>query len=425
MAPTPGQSTLSARGRASLEPPPEYLQRSFAARANAYDASANPGGTVDFAVAENRVSLPLVASALAAAAARSPPPPSELVYGDMHGRLRLRRAIARLFSAHLFRTEVDADHLAVTSGAGSVLDLLAMSCCDAGDRVLVTAPGYKGFENDFSARAGCTVAVAELDPASGFCVSVESLQRGWEAAGGESSRIKMVVIASPNNPTGEVLSRESVRAIALWAREKGLHLVMDEIYGGSCHGTEGNEDRFISVVEVLGGELGDQVHVVWSFSKDFCISGSRVGVLLSKNEALLDIFRSQTYFSSPSANIQWTIADMLEDEAWVDSYMIENRRRLSIAYSTATDALNEIGIPFVPAKAGFFVCVDLRQWMYEVSQRAEYELWLKLCDAGVLLTPASQMFSSSYGWFRCCFAAVSERSAECGWHRVRKVLSAL
>lgn len=418
-------STLSARGRASLEPPPEYLQRSFEARANAYDESTNPEGTVDLSVAENRLSLPLVASALAAAAARSPPPPSELVYGDMHGRLRLRRALARLFTTHLVGTEVDADNLAVTSGAGSVLDLLAMSCCDAGDRVLVTAPGYKGFENDFAARAACTVAVAELDAASAFRVSAESLQRGWEAAGGESSRIKMVVIASPNNPTGEILSRERVRAIASWAREKGLHLVMDEIYGMSCHSAEGDDDRFSSVVEVLGGELGDQVHVVWSFSKDFCISGSRVGVLLTKNEALLDVFRGKTYFSSPSANIQWTIAEMLEDEPWVDEYIVENNRRLSIAYSRATAALREMGIPFVPAKAGFFVCVDLRQWMYEMSQRAEYELWLKLCDAGVLLTPSSQMFSSSYGWFRCCFAAVSERAAECGWRRVRKVLASV
>lgn len=170
-------STLSARGRAALSPLPEYLQRSVAARANAFNAVSNPDGTVDFAVAENRLSLPLVASALAAAAARSPPPPAELVYGDMHGRPRLRRAIARLFSAHLVGASVDADDLAVTAGAGSVLDLLATCCCEANDRVLVTAPGYNGFENDFAARASCAVAVAELDIKGGFQITVEALQR--------------------------------------------------------------------------------------------------------------------------------------------------------------------------------------------------------------------------------------------------------
>lgn len=191
----------------------------------------------------------------------------------------------------------------------------------------------------------------------------------------------------------------------------------------SCHGAEEGGERFTSVVETLGGDLGDRVHVVWSFSKDFCISGSRVGVLLSKNEALLRVFMRMTYFSSPAANIQWTIAEMLEDETWVDDYIVENNRRLSRGYATLTQTLGDIGIPFVPAKAGFFVCLDLRPWLKEESEESEYALWIKLCDAGVLLTPAAQMFSSAYGWFRCCFAAVSESAAERGWHRVRAVLA--
>lgn len=414
--------SLSSRGRAALAPPPEYLQKSFAARESAYDENLNPGGTVDFSVAENRLSLPLVAEALQKASVSSPCPPGELVYGDMHGRSRLRVALAQLFSEHLVKTPVGPDDLAVSAGAGSVLDLVATCCCETGDRVMVTAPGYKGFENDCMSRAGCELVASHLDAASGFKITVDALQKCWDDAGGEESRIKMVLLSSPNNPTGEILSRDIVIAVAEWTRAKNVHLVMDEIYGMSCYGASSPDEEFVSVMDVLDGDLGDRVHIVWSFSKDFCLSGSRVGVLLSKNKALLTIFMGLTYFSSPAANTQWTMAVMLEDEVWVSEFILENKRRLSEAYTSLCATLDAIGIPFVPAKAGFFVCLDLRKWMLREDADSEYGLWVKLCDAGVLMTPASQMFSSAHGWFRCCFAAVSTAGADTGWRRVREVL---
>jgi 1-aminocyclopropane-1-carboxylate synthase 1/2/6 len=421
MADGRAESTLSSRGRDALAPPPPYLGLSIAARADAYDAVDNPGGTVDFSVAENRLSLPLASEALSRAAAANPPPPSALHYGDMHGHAHLRTAVAALFRRHLTRADVRAEDLALSAGAGSVLDLVTACVCEAGDRVLVTAPGYRGLENDCGARARCTLVAAHLDAAAGFRVSVDALEKAWTASGGTESRVKLCIVSSPNNPTGEILDADTVRAVVVWSRSKGIHVVFDEIYAMSCFAAPAS-GGFTSVADALDGDLGDDVHIVWSFSKDFCLSGVRVGVLLSKNSALLRCFWSLTYFSSPSAQTQWALAGMLQDEEWVDTFIKENKRRLAAAYASAAAVMDDIGIPFLPAQAGFFLFIDMRRWMAGDGAAAEHALWLKLCDAKVLMTPAGQMMSNEFGWFRCCFATVSAATAEVAWSRVRKVL---
>jgi aspartate/methionine/tyrosine aminotransferase len=134
----PGSETLSARGRRALAPPPEYIQYAFMAWSNMFDADTNPTGFVDLSVAENRLSLPLVAERLCKA---TKAPEAFLTYDLMHGSLRLRTAIAALFSRGDFtRTRVSPENLAVVAGAGSVVDLMTSALCDEGDKVLITTP---------------------------------------------------------------------------------------------------------------------------------------------------------------------------------------------------------------------------------------------------------------------------------------------
>jgi 1-aminocyclopropane-1-carboxylate synthase 1/2/6 len=137
----PGSGLLSSRGREALAPPPEYLQYAFAAWTDSFDPDTNPTGYVDLSVAENRLSLPLVADRLEKAESA---PSTFLTYDQMHGSLRFRTAIAALFSRHDFtRTQVSPNHIAVTAGAGSVVDLMATALCEVGDRVLITTPAVR------------------------------------------------------------------------------------------------------------------------------------------------------------------------------------------------------------------------------------------------------------------------------------------
>jgi 1-aminocyclopropane-1-carboxylate synthase len=78
------------------------------------------------------------------------------------------------------------------------------------------------------------------------------------------------------------------------------------------------------------------VHIVFGFSKDFCGSGLRLGVLYSKNSALNMALGNLGYFCSVPAPLQMTLSKLLADDAWVDGFVAENRRRMLQAYTSLT-----------------------------------------------------------------------------------------
>lgn len=410
---TGSMATLSTRGRECIQPLPEYLQRSFVAWSDEYHPTKNPGGFINLAIAENLLSMQYVARQMSSA---PPIPPSNLTYDRPE---HFNGVIARFLSTHITNCAVSPNHIVVLNGATAVVDALATVLCDPGDKVLTTGPGYRGLELDVSGRAGAEIVIAALDDSSvdrNPLASVPALEKAWVDAGGTNSRIRMAIICSPNNPTGEVLPKDTVLDIVHWGRSKGLHLIFDEVYAKSVHS---ESVQFCSVAEALDGDLGIDVHIVWTFSKDLCVSGARIGVLYSQSSELLESINSfLAHFSSTSRHTQWALEHLLTDNAWLNEYFESNRRRLRVAYLRFIGILEELGIPYMPADAGFFVWVNLRRWMQGVSREHEMELWRKICDCKVLLTPASQCFGSQYGYFRVCFAAVDIATCELAWNKI-------
>lgn len=405
-------ATLSIRGRESVKPLPEYLVRSFAAWGDEYNSIDNPDGFINLAVAENLLSLSFVSSHLSSA---PPVPAHNLTYGNPD---HFNEVIAKFFSAHITTRPVSPDHVTVLNGATSVIDALATVLCDPGDKVLTTGPGYRGLELDVSARAGAQVVIAALDEVSegNPITTVSALDKSWTEAGGTDSGIRMAIICSPNNPTGEVLAIDTLVDIVRWGRTKCIHVVFDEIYAKSVHSENA---RFCSVAQALDGDLGVDVHIVWSFSKDLCISGARIGVLYSQNSEVHDSINSfLANFMSTSRHTQWALQHLLTDDTWLTDYFEANRKRLRVAYKRITAVLDTLKVPYMPADAGFFVWVDLRKWMRGQSREDEEALWRQLCECKVLLTPASQCFGSRYGYFRVCFAAVDITTCEIALKRI-------
>lgn len=253
-------------------------------------------------------------------------------------------------------------------------------------------------------------------------MSVQALQTAWDNEK-DRDKIRAVMVCSPGNPTGEVLSPRMIADIVAWGRQKRLHLIFDEVYALSVHD---ESQQFVSVAEVLDGDLGDDVHIVWSFSKDFCVSGLRLGVLYTQfeqlNEALVPML---TYFMSTSRESQWSMQHLLTDESWLTSYMAENKQRLHDAYLLFTRRLDDMHVPYMPASAGFFVWIDLSKWLEEDSEEHEMKLWYKLVDVRVLLSPASQCFGKRFGYFRACFAAVAIEQLQIACDRMEQLLGSV
>ena len=405
---------LSQRAWRLLESPPfaEYIQEHIARLGSVYDAEANPGGYIPLSVAENLLSGDLLLERMAAV---RDVPATVLSYGPMVGSLEFREQLARFLGRAVFGRRFPPEQLAVLAGAGAVLEVVFHNLCDPRDGVLVPTPSYAGFWPDLETRDELVILPVHTRSSEGFRLTPAALDR----AVAEARRpVKALLFTSPNNPLGTVYAAEDVEEILSWAESAGIHVVFDEIYALSVFG-----DRPFTSCARLRNRLGDSVHIIWAFSKDFGASGLRCGVLVSENQDLLKAVDALAQWTCVSGHTQYLLGEAVSDEAWVDSYVEDVRATLGTAYQTVTAALEDHAIPYLPAAAGFFLLCDLRQYLPEPSWQAEHALWRRLLEeANVNLTPGQACHNAEPGFLRLCFAAMPTDAVVTGVRRLGKVL---
>jgi len=320
-----------------------------------------------------------------------------VAYDSMIGSLALREQIASFASEHVWGRRVDADHVIALAGAGSILETLFYAISNRGDGVLIPTPSYAGFWADLETRDELTVVPVHTSSDDGFRLTTALLEAAYTSA---SVPISAVMLTNPDNPTGRIIPSADLRAAVEWARERELHVVLNEIYALSVHGR-----RPFEPVSSFTDDIGDDIHQVWALSKDFSMSGLRCGVMTSNNTDVLKAVAELAYWSLVSGDTQHLVAEMLADTGWTTGYLAEMQARLGRSYRATTDALDAGGIAYVEADAGLFVLADLRPFMDELSWDAEDRLWrLILEEANVNVTPGSACRIGEPGFVRICFA---------------------
>lgn len=405
---------LSHRGRrlVSESGVPEYLVEQFRHADDAWHPIANPDGYLGLCVAENRLVWDLLEPKVRA---ERDVPPDAFAYDAMIGSQRFRGQLAAFLSRHVLGRTVGPDRLAVLAGAGSVLEILFHAIADPGDGVLVPTPSYAGFWLDLETRDELTIVPVDCPSNDGFRLTPARLDAAVEAAG---RPVKALLYTNPDNPRGAVASPDEVEAVLRWTSDRGLHLVCDEVYALSVFG-----ERPFTSVAALRPSLGDAVHVVWAFSKDFAASGLRCGVLVTENAEVLRAVDTLAYWACCSGDTQHLLGSMVSDETWLGHYLTEMPRRLGEAYGRTTAALDAAGIPYVPAEAGFFLLVDLRSFLEAPTFVAEHALWrLMLDEAKVNLTPGAACHIAEPGFMRLCFAAAPPEAVEEAVRRIADIL---
>lgn len=174
------------------------------------------------------------------------------------GNEDLRSAIAKYYQdAH--HVVVEPERVAVTTGSSAGFLLAFLAAFAPGDRVAVAAPGYPAYRNILKAL-GIECVPVRVGPASRWQITAELLAQVEGTLDG-------VVIASPSNPTGSMLSAAELTSLADWCEANEVRLVSDEIYHGITFG---------EAAATAAGRLGHHV-VVNSFSKYFAMTGWRLG----------------------------------------------------------------------------------------------------------------------------------------------------
>ena len=311
---------------------------------------------------------------------------------------------------------------------------LSVILFEPSDSILVPTPYYPAFDHDFHDLGDVyTIEINMMrdlnrpfDNDAYLPYTVDALDLAYEKAIENNHPPKAILLTNPSNPLGITYSVDAIMLAIKWANEKGLHVIVDEIYGLSVYNTDENSELppFISVCTLLENNLGENIHVLWSLSKDFGCSGLRIGVLYSQNKRLVKALGSCNDAFQVSSVAQDIMGVVLSDNKFVDLYFKESRKRTLISYRRITEFLQSRNIPYVKASAGMFIYVDLRSLLKDQSFQEEESLASKLFeDVGIILTPGKVCHCPYPGFFRLCFAWVQLDVLEIAINRINGAIT--
>ena len=214
-------------------------------------------------------------------------------YTDSLGLKPLREAIAHYYFLH-HGIEIGFERIAITTGSSAAFNLAFLSYFDAGDNVAITRPGYPAYRNIMKSL-GINVIEIEVDKDNGGVLTADAL-----LAAHKVTPLKAVLFASPANPTGASLSAEQLKQIIDVANNNNIHVISDEIY----------HRLNFSGPDVSALSFSDDVTVINSFSKYYCMTGWRIGWMVLPKQAVRSIERiaQSLYISAPELSQKAAIA---------------------------------------------------------------------------------------------------------------------
>jgi len=259
-------------------------------------------------------------------------------YTDALGLADLRRSISDHYRDH-YRVEVDPARVAVTTGSSAGFNLAFLAMFDPGDRVAITVPGYPAYRNILAAL-GIEAVEIRLE-GQGFLTAAL-----LEAAHREKP-LKGVLFASPANPTGAIIPDAELALLVEAARAMGVTVISDEIYHRLAYAGQ----------DMTALSLGDDVTVINSFSKYYCMTGWRIGWMVLPERLVRPVERiaQSLYISAPELSQAAAIrafeaTDVLE--------AVKDRYRANRALLDA--ALPDLGLPLAaPMDGGFYAYCDV------------------------------------------------------------------
>jgi len=215
---------------------------------------------------------PAPASAIAAAHAALAG--GRIGYTEALGIPALRARIARHY-AERYAVEVDPARIVVTTGSSGAFILAFLALFEPGDRVAVAVPGYPPYRHILTAL-GCEPVLIETTAASRWAITPDML-----IAVHRRTPLKGVLVASPANPTGTMMTKEAIAQLFAAAQGEGIRFISDEIYHGLDY----------AFAAETAARLAEEAIVVNSFSKYFCMTGWRVGWMVVPPELVRPIER--------------------------------------------------------------------------------------------------------------------------------------
>ena len=314
-------------------------------------------------------------------------------YTANRGMPELREEIAKLK-----KTQAGIDYdpktdILVTVGVSEALDLAMRALLAPGDEVLIPEPCYVSYKACTALAGGVPVPVPTRIE-NEFRITPDDLEAHL------SSKTKVLLIGYPNNPTGAVMSRKELLAIAQFAEAHDLIVISDEIYGDLTYGAEPHV-----VFSSLPG-MKDRTILLDGFSKSYAMTGWRIGYALGAPEiiAAMTKIHQYTMLCAPVTAQIAAIEALRRGEKYMKKMAAEYDRRRGFIYR----GLTEIGLQCFEPKGAFYIFPDIRVTGLSSEQFAEDLLRTE----HVALVPGSAFGECGEGYVRCSYATALDKIDE-------------
>jgi aspartate aminotransferase len=301
-------------------------------------------------------------------------------YTSSAGIKELREAIAEKLRTEN-QVEARGENVIVTPGGKQAIYEVMMSLLDEGDEVILLDPCWVTFEAAVKLAGGQPRWVKRL----------EAPLRYEALAAAASEKTKLVVINSPNNPAGYVLSDRELREVAEFAREHDLLVLSDEIYEKIIYNR-----RHTSIAAFEG--MVERTILINGFSKTYAMTGWRIGYALAPPELMQGMLKIQQHSVSCAASfVQYAalVALQASQDCVVEMVVEFNRRR-----NVIVKRLNTMGLRCVNPEGAFYAFVGAPG---NGDDLAFTEQLLK--EAHIVVTPGSAFGAAGEGYVRFSFAA--------------------
>jgi len=325
---------LSASGRSNVPP---FMVMDVMSAAERIEAAG--GHVIHMEVGQPSAPAPKTARLAAQRALEA----GRIDYTSALGIPSLRERIARHYR-DAYRCQVDPSRIVVTTGSSGAFILAFLAMFEPGDRVAVTVPGYPPYRHILTAL-GCEPVLIETTSDTRHALTGEAL-----LAAHRKAPLKGVLVGSPANPTGTMMSREALTALIAAAEGAGIRFISDEIYHGLDY----------AFPAVTAAELSPHALVINSFSKYFCMTGWRVGWMVVPEPLVRPIERLQQNLAISVPTLSQIAAeaalDGTEEMEAIKRGYVENRRIL-------IEGLPKAGLSdFLPADGAFYLYADVSKF---------------------------------------------------------------
>lgn len=323
-------------------------------------------------------------------------------YTSNAGLVELREAVCKYYHRRFDLDYAFMEESLITVGGSEGLDLALRALVNPGDEVLIAEPCFVSYQPCASLAGGIPVAIP-LKAENDFRITPEEIEAKI------TPKSKVLMISFPTNPTGAVMRKEHLEAIAEVIIKHDLIVISDEIYAELTYG-----DKHISIASLPG--MRERTVIINGFSKAYAMTGWRMGYVLGPVEviALMTKIHQFAIMCAPTVSQYAALEAANNCDADVDMMVraYNQRRRLVV------DGFRKMGLDCFEPEGAFYVFPSIEKTGLSSNEFAT-EL---LLDQRVAVVPGNAFGECGEGFIRCCYAYSVEELKE-ALSRIEKFVS--